>query len=280
MRTRLGLLGFPVGHSLSPRMHNAALEHLRLPYEYHAFEVPPEKLGEAVKGMAALGFIGCNVTIPHKVAVMQWVDELSAEAKAIGAVNTLLFREDGSCYGTNTDGIGYVRSLTEETGLSLQGISALVLGAGGAARAICYSLLHTGVQRMVIANRSAQRGRELVEHLRSWFTASKEIAYLQWEEAEHFLQQERVQLVVNTTSVGMHPHEQDTPLAQLPDMQGVVASDLIYNPRKTRFLRLAEEKGAMVHGGLGMFVYQGAEAFQLWTGHSAPIEVMRRAVDG
>lgn len=262
-------------------MHNAAFQALGLPYTYQVFDVLPEQLGEAVRGMQALGFRGFNVTIPHKVAVMDWVDELSEEAVGIGAVNTVVIDEDRKLYGYNTDGIGYWRSLQEETGISLSGATVVLLGAGGAARAIGFTLLKEGISVLRIANRSRERAQQLAERLHAVLTDNEtvEMAIGALDDVSRWL--EDADLIINTTSVGMHPQVDASPvptewLRHLPDH--AVVSDLIYNPQKTRLLQEAERFGFRIHGGLGMFLYQGAEAFRLWTGQEAPVSVMRRAV--
>ncbi|OUM88161.1 MAG: shikimate dehydrogenase [Bacillus thermozeamaize] len=281
----VGLLGHPVGHSFSPRMHNAAFRALALPYHYEAFDVLPERLAEAVRGMKALGFRGFNVTIPHKVAVMSLLDEVSGEALGIGAINTVVIDSDGKLYGTNTDGLGYLRSLQEEVGMQLSGAKVMLLGAGGAARAVGYALLKKGVDRLWIANRSRERAEQLAAQLRAACSSSASgssgaIATCSLDEAGRWLGE--TTLLINTTSVGMHPDVDQSPLAaeelrRLPEE--AVVSDLIYNPRKTRFLSEAERCGLRIHGGLGMFLYQGAEAFRLWTGKEAPLPVMRLAIE-
>lgn len=280
----VGLLGHPVGHSYSPRMHNVAFQALGLPYVYQAFDVQPQNLAEAVRGMRALGFRGFNVTIPHKVAVMSLLDEQSEEATGIGAVNTVVIGEDGKLYGTNTDGLGYLRSLREETGIHLRGAKVVLLGAGGAARAVGYTLLKEGIAALRIANRSRERAEQLAVRLKDAFAngnakTGANIAIGALDEVPRWLPD--ADLLLNTTSVGMYPHVDASPirpdwLRQLPPE--AVVSDLIYNPRKTRLLSEAERYGLRIHGGLGMFLYQGAEAFRLWTGQEAPLAVMRRAV--
>jgi len=284
MAQMVGLLGHPVGHSYSPRMHNAAFQALNLPYVYEAFDVLPDHLADAVGGMRALRFRGFNVTIPHKVAVMELVDELSEEAVGIGAVNTVVIGEDRKLYGTNTDGMGYMRSLREETGISFSGARVVLLGAGGAARAVGYTLLKEGIAVLRIANRNVERAHQLAERLQATFAGRNvkaEVEVRPLADVSRWLTD--ADLVINTTSVGMYPRVEEAPvqtdwLRMLPEH--AVVSDLIYNPRKTVLLREAERYGLRIHGGLGMFVYQGAEAFRLWTGQEAPVAVMRQAVAG
>jgi shikimate dehydrogenase len=239
---------------------------------YAAFHILPGQLREAVLGIKALGFRGVNVTIPHKEEVMQYLDEIDEGAREIGAVNTIV-NEDGRLIGYNTDGIGYVRSLKEETGLELKGKRILFLGAGGAARGVVYALAKEQPAAIVIANRTEERARQLAEAM-SRFADTKGIG------------QERIpanladfDLVVNNTPVGMHPNVDDTPLDSSLLHPRMVVSDIVYTPLITRFLREAQAAGATIHSGLGMFVYQGAYAFEYWTGLAAPIAAMRETVE-
>lgn len=267
----LGVMGHPIGHSKSPVMHNAALRSQRLPYVYLAFDVKPEQLGEAVQGLRAIGARGWNVTIPHKVAIMPFLDEISEEADTLGAVNTVVC-EDGRLLGRNTDAEGYLQALVEETGIHLEGQRVLIVGAGGAARAVTYALSRAGVSYIVIANRTLERA-EQVASLASKWTESKAVGI---DGIGKYIGD--CTLVVNTTSVGMFPRTNASPFDPrlLPD--GIVVSDLIYNPEKTLLLHEAEARNCTIQNGLGMFVYQGALAYEMWTGQVAPIDVMRKAV--
>jgi shikimate dehydrogenase len=270
--TLYGVFGDPVRHSRSPIMMNRAFQETGINAAYAAFHVKPEGLKDAVAGIRALGFRGVNVTIPHKVEVMQYLDAIDEGAKVIGAVNTIV-NDDGKLTGYNTDGIGYVRSLQEETGISLKGKRVLLLGAGGAARGVAYALAKAGVQHIQIANRTKERATQLASAI-AYFTDSAgrgldELADI----AAH------VDLIVNTTSAGMHPHLSELPMNTELINSAHLASDLIYNPRITRFLKEAEARGAQIHGGLGMFIYQGAYAFEYWTGTTAPTSAMRSVVE-
>ncbi|MGO4887264.1 shikimate dehydrogenase [Anaerobacillus sp. MEB173] len=253
-----GLFGHPVGHSMSPTMHNDAFANLGLSHYYQAFDVREENLETAVKGVRALGISGFNVTIPHKVAIMQYLDEIDTEAEIIGAVNTVVLR-DNKLIGYNTDGIGYVRSLLELVDKEeLKQKSILVIGAGGAARAIVTSMLRFGAQNVSITNRTIEKAEELVEHCRG-----QNMKILSLNEAEKGIDQ--FEVIINTTSVGMSPNIDEIPLAIENIKKGTILSDIVYNPLKTKWLALGEEKGAIIHNGVGMFVYQGAEAFEMWT---------------
>lgn len=271
--TRLiGLLGHPVMHSKSPQMHNAAFAACGLDYRYLAFDVEPERIGEAVAGIRALGVRGVNVTIPHKVAVIPHLDELSEEARLIGAVNTIV-QEDGRLIGYNTDGIGYISALREETGFDVSGKRILLLGAGGAARAVAAQMALAGSGQLVIAARAIDRAEALAEHLASHADTRGITLDVAERELASF------DLIVNTTPVGMHPHVDEMPISTEWLESRQLVSDLIYNPRITRWLQEAQGRGCKIHGGLGMFIHQGAHAFQLWTGSAAPTDVMRQTVE-
>ncbi|MDF2926763.1 MAG: shikimate 5-dehydrogenase [Paenibacillaceae bacterium] len=267
-----GVFGDPVGHSKSPLMLNRAFQAAGINGAYAAFHILPGTLGEAVKGIRALGFRGVNVTIPHKVEVMDYLDEIDESARAIGAVNTIV-NDNGRLKGFNTDGIGYVRSLKEETGVDLSGKRILLLGAGGAARGIAYALARENVGRLLIANRTAERARELA----SAMSAYTETAGMGTEDIALCIGE--TDIVINTTSAGMHPHVDEVPMNTELLHRNLLVSDLIYNPRITRLLREAEQAGARVHSGLGMFIYQGAYAFEYWTGLPAPAAEMRAIVE-
>jgi shikimate dehydrogenase len=267
-----GVFGDPIRHSRSPIMLNRAFQEMGLNAAYAAFHVRPQDLGDAIRGIRALGYRGINVTIPHKVEVMQYLDEIDEGAQVIGAVNTIV-NEAGRLIGYNTDGIGYVRSLKEETGTRLQGKSVLLIGAGGAARGVAYALAKEGAACIYIANRTKERAVELAATI-SAFTKSVGLGMDELEEAAG-----EASLVVNTTSAGMHPNVDELPIAVDLLSNRQLVSDLIYNPRITKFLREAEAKGARIHGGLGMFIYQGAYAFEYWTGTTAPVAAMRQIVE-
>lgn len=267
-----GVFGDPIRHSRSPIMLNRAFQEADFNAVYGAFHVRPDELGDAVRGIRALGYRGINVTIPHKVEVMQYLDEIDEGARIVGAVNTIV-NENGKLIGYNTDGIGYVRSLKEETGIDLKGKSVLVLGAGGAARGVAYALAKEGAGCIYIANRTKERALELADTISAY---TKTIG-LGLDEIANVV--DEVEFVLNTTSAGMHPNTEELPMPVELLKEHHLVSDLIYNPRITRFLREAEAKGARIHGGLGMFIYQGAFAFEYWTGKPAPVAAMRQVVE-
>ncbi|WP_145045763.1 shikimate dehydrogenase [Paenibacillus xylanexedens] len=269
----LGVMGDPIAHSKSPAMHNAALKAAEVNGIYMPLHVHPEQLQAAVRGIVALGYRGVNVTIPYKEQVMSYLDEIDESARLIGAVNTIV-NKDGKLIGYNTDGIGYVRSLKEEAVPDLVGKRIAVLGAGGAARGVIYALALEKPERIHILNRTAERAIELASDLRAHGLG--EITGSGMEEAAVVLAS--ADIVINTTAAGMHPHVDDVPVDPALIRADAAVSDLIYNPLETRLLRESRLRGCTVHGGLGMFVYQGAVAFEHWFGIQAPVETMRQAV--
>jgi shikimate dehydrogenase len=266
-----GVFGDPIRHSKSPIMLNRAFAEVGINAAYAAFHIKPGQLKDAVSGIRTLQFRGVNVTIPHKVEVMDYMDEIDEGARIIGAVNTIV-NTDGRLTGYNTDGIGYVRSLKEETGIDLRGKKVLMVGAGGAARGVGYALAKEGASHIYFANRTREKADELARTM-SEFTGTSglgldEIADVAGE----------VGLIVNNTSLGMHPNVDQVPMDTTLIHPSTVVSDLVYNPLITKFLRESEGRGAKIHSGLGMFIYQGAYAFEYWTGVPAPIAAMRQVV--
>ncbi|MCE5257608.1 MAG: shikimate dehydrogenase [Chloroflexi bacterium] len=265
------VFGWPVAHSLSPAMHNAAFGALNLDWVYAPFAVSPEQLPAAVAAIRALGLRGVNATVPHKEALVALMDDLTPEARAIGAVNTILV-EEGRLLGHNTDAVGFERTL-QRAGFDARGKHALVLGAGGAARAVVYALLRSRAQ-VVLLNRSPRRAVELLSRLGASAATGALTASEVGKWAGH------VQLVVNATSLGMWPQVEGTPWPQeIPFPPDVLLCDLVYNPRRTPLVGQALQAGARCIDGLWMLVYQGAEAFRLWTGQQPDAELMFRAAD-
>jgi shikimate dehydrogenase len=268
------LLGYPVGHSMSAVMHNAAFEEMDLRYRYDLRGISPEKLGAFMtREMRDQAVRGANVTIPHKVAVMGHLDEVDREAVAIGAVNTIV-NEGGSLKGYNTDGIGAISALEEAYG-GLEGVKAVIVGAGGAARAIGYRLSSLA-GAIIILNRTAGRAEELAGHLSSTPECKAHIAtsHLSRPALEDALR--KADILINTTPLGMTPSVEGTPVDAGLIQPGTLVFDTVYNPLRTRLLREAEAAGTL--SGLRMLVYQGAAAFRLWTGLEPPVETMYRAV--
>lgn len=313
----LGLIGWPVEHSLSPAMHNAALAALGLPWVYTRLPVPPDAVGDAVRGLRALGFVGANVTVPHKQAVIPFLDRLTPAAAAIGAVNTITLRQaqderkrlpvrpepvEGQLFpnlqrapspplldtaqpsvlewpqlvGDNTDAAGFLADLRAH-GVDVDGRQALVIGAGGASRAVVYALASAGC-RVVIVNRSPARAHEVAAMVAHAWPGHAVTCGQFPDDIAAWVDQ--VDLVVNTTSLGMWPANEGLPwdpgVAFRP---GQVVYDLVYTPRPTLFLRRAAADGARAIDGLGMLVEQGAAALAQWTGQEPPRATMRAAAE-
>jgi shikimate dehydrogenase len=253
-------------------MHNAAFQALGLDYRYLPFAVEPAALGEAMRGVRALGFAGANLTIPHKERVIPWLDDLSREAQLIGAVNTIVRRGE-RLIGYNTDAGGFLRALRDDTGVRVRGGRFVVLGAGGAARAVSVALAMAGARGIAVVNRSGWRARGLIRRLRSAFPA------VEWSAPPpRSLPSARgLRGLIQCTSVGLRPGD-PSPVPREWLEPRLVVYDLIYHT-PTALLRDAEAVGARCAGGLGMLLHQGAMAFALWTGRKAPVAVMQRALN-
>lgn len=266
-----GVIGNPIAHSLSPVMHEAAFRELKLDARYVPYEVEGDKVADAVKGIRALGFSGMNVTIPHKEAVIEHLDELDPAAERLGAVNTIVHdKKQDKLIGYNTDGEGYYRSLLPELRKPLEDNLILIIGAGGAARGVAITLADKGVRQLTIANRTKEKADQLAADCGK-NTRAMSLNGVQAKLTEF-------DIIINSTSIGMHPNVGQMPMSLETLSRDTLVSDLIYNPQKTRFLSEAEKKYAKTMNGLGMFVQQGAIAFEYWTGLKAPVNVMRKAV--
>lgn len=274
---RIGVIGYPLAHSLSPAFQQAALDYLGLDACYEAWETPPERLAEAVEAMRSPDCLGANVTIPHKEAVIPLLDDLDELSRQVGAVNTIVHR-GGRLYGHNTDVIGFLRALKEEAGFEPSGQRALVLGAGGAARAVVLTLSREGAAAVTVINRTYARASALVEELRLYAQSTDLYAVPQTYAALRAAVR-GCHLLVNCTPVGMTDtaSERASPLPAELIPSGILVFDLVYNPPETRLMAAARQRGAKAVGGLPMLVYQGAASLELWTGLPAPIAVMREA---
>ena len=275
----VGLIGWPTGHSVSPRMHNAAFAALGLDWCYVPLPVninPSSRIGEAVFGVRALGLRGANVTVPHKQAVMPHLDHLTPAAEVIGAVNTIIVQADGTLLGDNTDAPGFIADL-RDNGVDPQGKRVIVLGAGGSARAVVYGLATAGATHITVANRTLERANELVTTLQPRVpNCPLQSCALPDDLATIALDSD---LIINCTSLGMTPKVDGLPwLPTLPFRPDQAVYDLVYNPRQTRLLVQAQTDGAHAVGGIGMLVWQGAIAFERWTGITPPVDVMRQAI--
>ncbi|MCY7893617.1 shikimate dehydrogenase [Bacillus vallismortis] len=273
MKKLYGVIGNPIGHSMSPDIHNASLKDLGLDGYYHAFKVEENDLEDAVKGIRALGVQGINVTVPHKVSIMNYLDHIDESAKVIGAVNTVR-REGDKLVGYNTDGEGFVKSLMKVLDKPISELSFLMIGAGGAARAIFTTIARDIPKKFDICNRTLEKAKQLSESAPSFH--NKEV--LSMTEAEKRLEQYDV--IIHTTSVGMYPNVEDAPLSLQHAASCAVVCDIVYNPIQTALLKEANQKGLKTLDGVGMFVEQAALSFQLWTGKEPDIEKMRSIVIG
>jgi shikimate dehydrogenase len=278
-RMLFGLFAHPVHHSLSPVMHNAAFAELGLAHHYQAFDIHPEQLEMAMKGIRALGIGGVNVSIPHKENVIPYLDEIDDEARVIGAVNTIVHQRGGRLKGYNTDGAGYVQSLLAETSIALPQTKALLIGAGGAAKGIAVYLLKHGCSQLTVANRTKAKAEELALQLEKYIQQQGlegRVLPIEWSQASQ--EAANYDLIVNTTPIGMWPNSDQIPISLKGINASTVVSDIVYNPLTTQFLKEAAQLGATTHQGLGMFIYQGALAFKYFTGKQAPVDRMKEVV--
>lgn len=271
---RVGIIGWPVEHSLSPAMHNAAFAALGLTdWHYELLPTPKDELATRTENLVKDGFVGANVTVPHKQVVMPLLNNITLAARGIGAVNTILI-EEGRTEGYNTDSPGFMLDLAAQN-VEVAGKRALVLGAGGSAHAVVLGLSNGGAHVTVVARRD-QAAWELRNNVRRGVSKQLEVE-VQSQSALAKIAP-TVDLVVNTTPVGMWPKVDESPWPDhVPIPNGTVVYDLIYRPMQTKFMQQAQSAGARVIGGLGMLVYQGAAAFELWTGQQAPADVMHAA---
>jgi shikimate dehydrogenase len=274
----IGLIGHPIKHSYSPFIHNVATQLKSIDYIYLPFDVVSDNLGNALKGVVALGINGLNVTIPHKEKIIKYLDELSEEASMIGAVNTVV-NEHGKLKGYNTDIHGIIESLSEYKD-EITGAEVSVIGAGGGARAVIYTLIrYFKPEQINIINRTIQRA----DSLQNYFT--EKMRYDNFKTKDLFPPEltdtfNNSKLIINSTPIGMFPHSDDTPTNLSESFhKGQIVFDMIYNPTETKFLKLAGSQGAVVLGGLKMLVHQAAKSFQLWTGEDMPVQKLIRSLE-
>jgi shikimate dehydrogenase len=273
---QVGLIGWPVEHSISPAMHNAAFEVLGLDWHYSLLPTPPGEVESMLAGLREQGFQGANVTLPHKQAVMPHLDKVDGVAQAIGAVNTIVVQE-GRLLGCNTDGDGFLAAL-RAAGFEPADRRALVLGAGGAARAVVYALAQAGCA-LTLCNRTVERAGQLVRDMLT-IGVRAPVSPVPAMTSLANLDLGSFDLLVNATSIGMEPRRDASPWPDgLPVPAHWTVFDLVYNPAETRLLARTRAAGATPIGGLGMLIYQGALAFELWTGHPPPVQVMRVAAE-
>ncbi len=274
MKRVFGVFGDPIGHSLSPSMHNAAFSALGMDCVYHAFRVSPEKLEKAISGAEAMGFGGLNLTVPLKEEALK-LDFIKPDplAKRIGAVNTVVFGKTGEIRGYNTDGLGARQALLNAA-VEIEGSRVVVAGAGGAARAVAFQLAADGAE-ITIINRTEERAIELARDISAAALPGK-ISGTELSGLKDLLRD--VDILINTTTLGMHPNT-DTTIATAEELHSdLTVFDIVYNPLETRLLKEAKAAGAKTVSGVLMLVYQGAEAFKLWTGVEPPVELMKKTV--
>ena len=274
----LGVIGHPVSHSLSPLMHNAALTKLGLDYVYLPFPIAPENLERAIAGFASIGMVGFSITIPHKQAILPLLSEISPIAQAIGAVNTVTRRGD-KWVGTNTDVEGFIAPLQTTYHQDWSQKRAVILGNGGAARAVVAGCIQLGLAEIHVVGRNLQK---LQAFHQSWQNSpfADKFQVHEWTELPNLLHQ--ANLLVNTTPIGMYPHIEESPLSsqEISYLPGdAIVYDLIYTPKPTKFLHLAEKQGAIIIDGLEMLVQQGAAALKIWLQQdTVPVNEMRQAL--
>ena len=274
MKRVFGVFGDPIGHSLSPAMHNAAFSALEMDCIYHAFRVRLEKLEKAILGAEAMGFGGLNLTVPLKETALK-LDCIKPDplAEKIGAINTVIFEKAGEIAGYNTDGLGAKKAL-QEAAVEIKGSKIVVAGAGGAARAISFQLAADGAE-ITIINRTEERAIELARDISAAALPGR-IKGTGLSGIKNLLRE--ADILINTTTLGMHPNT-DTVIATAEELHSdLIVFDIVYNPLETRLLREAKAAGAKTVSGVSMLVYQGAEAFKLWTGIEPPVELMKKTV--
>ncbi|PIS30253.1 shikimate dehydrogenase [Candidatus Saganbacteria bacterium CG08_land_8_20_14_0_20_45_16] len=264
----VGLIGHPLGHSLSPLMHNAAFKELGLDFEYKLFDVSLNELAQKVKELRGKKFAGFNITIPYKEKVMELIDEVVENAKVIGAVNTIV-NDNGKLIGYNTDGPGFVESLRDDAGVNPQGLNAVVLGAGGASRAILVTLAEEKANSIIVTDIDQEKASQLAQYVGSYFNVQVKSVKPDSRELQAAL--DNANLLINATPIGMHPHENTSPLSDKIQLAPeLIVYDLVYNPYSTKLMKRSKNSVS----GLGMLVRQGALAFTLWTGREAPVKLM------
>lgn len=275
MTQLLGIFADPVAHSISPAMHNLAFSALGLDFSYLPFQISKEQLPKAIESIKALNMRGVNLSMPHKEAAVSYLDELSAAARLAGAVNTIV-NDNGKLVGHLTDGTGFLKALADE-GVYIKGKDIVLLGAGGAAKAVAIQAALDGAKGIAIFNRSIEKAEALAKIINGQ-TQCHAAAHL----LDHKILRQKVasaNLLINGTGVGMKPYEEKS-LIEEPDVfhKGLVVADMIYVPAATKLLELANSVGCQIINGKGMLLHQGAAAFELWTGQPFPLDVVREAL--
>lgn len=269
----IGVIGHPIEHSMSPPMHNNAFKDLRMDYVYVAFHVLPENIGDLIQSCKTLNIGGLNVTIPHKTSVIKYLDEIDETAEKIGAVNTIQFK-NGIAKGYNTDGIGAIKSIQEH--VSLKDKKVLIIGSGGASKAISFTLINEKIKSLVIANRTEDNAIDLIENITKQ-SSFEDISYSSIEDAGEIIPD--VDIIINTTPIGMYPnHEVEPPIKTDNITNNHVVLDIIYNPLETMLLKQARLNGAKTINGTSMLINQGLVSFKIFTGQNATYESFEEAL--
>ena len=279
---RLGVFGDPVAHSLSPQMQNAALKTCKIDMQYARFQISPDELQSALDLIRELNFVGVNLTTPHKIAASKLMDEIDDNVRRIGATNTVKI-DNAKLRGYNTDGKGFARAVRQEFAVDLRDLKVMILGTGGAARAIALQCAREDCERLVIANRTFATAQKLAEELREYFAGPRvlgpvpRLQPIPWEEAVIRFQIAHLDLVVNATSVGLNRSD-PSPIPARLLAPHLMVYDTVYREGRTPFVSAAIEAGARAANGLAMLLYQGALAFEVWFEREAPIQAMREAL--
>lgn len=279
---RLGILGDPIEHSLSPQMQNAALRHYEIAMQYAVFQIRPTELPEALSLARQNDFLGLNLTVPHKIAAVSLVDKCDEVANKIGAINTVRI-DNSEMIGFNTDATGFSRAVREKFSVDLRDLRVLLLGAGGAARAIAWQCALESSERLVVANRDVEKAKTLAEQLRSEFAGPRVLGPVARVEAVSLsddslrFQIANADLLVNATNVGLSPTD-PSPIAAHLLAPHLFVFDTVYRDGKTALVRAAEGAGARACDGLAMLLHQGASAFEIWFDRAAPVEIMRQTL--
>jgi len=272
----IGLLGYPLGHSFSPLMQNAAFEEYSLNKIYIPIEVLPENLETVVKGISKMNFDGFNITKPYKIDIIKYLDEIDEYAKCIGAVNTVSIK-NGVLKGYNTDGVGFLKSYEENTGTKINGKNVFVLGSGGASRAISMTLALNKANKIYICNRTYEKAFALSNDINNKAGECSVVIPFHYENMKTAIDDSDI--LINTTSVGMFPDVDCSPIDKDLLNEKLTVCDAVYNPKKTKLLQDAEEIGCKTVIGLSMLLYQGTEAFEIWTGKKAPVDLMLKVLE-
>ncbi len=277
LNTKLvGLLGYPLTFTFSPKMHNSTFKEMGLDYYYIPFEIVKEDLPDVLTGIRHMNFAGFNVTKPNKVRVVRYLDEVDELAAQIGAVNTVKITKDKKLIGYNTDGEGYVASLEDQLGITPEGKKFVLAGAGGAGRAIAFTLAKYGAERIEIYDTNLDCREKVAAEINANVCNCAVSRVLSDENIKKSIDEGDV--LINATGIGMMPHTDRTPFNKDLLNPNIIVSDVTYNPLKTRLLKEAEEKGCQIHNGIGMMIHQGRKAFEIWTGIQPPYEFMEKVV--